>query len=174
MRTKLLTNLLLLLIASYSYASDINFSDPYSILNSIEKHGASYVVSKEINNWETWDKILKNIESCKKIWIEVAIAIKPGTDAGYSETLSDTLAFALPNAPENILPIIGDDFKIQDVCGFPFIEPTDTFLKEHHKKSLKALARVYDPKLEKRKNACIKTLNQQFNALFKINRSHNQ
>jgi hypothetical protein len=99
---------------------------PSTLLRQIEQHGAQSVSAK-MDRGE-WGQVLSGIESGKREWLMVAVAIKPATDAGPSEMLSLAGGIALGKAPANVLNIMVPTHPIDGICGYPDMsdEKTDT------------------------------------------------
>lgn len=76
--------------------------DAMHVLRNVRLHGAKAVVRK-IWDTPTWACVVGNISTGESHWISVAIALAPGTDAGSSEELSDSLFLALARNPTELL-----------------------------------------------------------------------
>ena len=141
----------------------IDLESPDALLKAINDHGARYVVRDTLGRWKEWDEVMERISSGEKSWIQIARLLRPETDAGKTLALIVTMARALPNSPENVLPTIGQGFDIEDVCGFPFIEPERSYITDHYNKVIHALERPLDePGLRNMQSECVKELNQAY------------
>lgn len=98
--------------------------------------------------WDLWDQprqfdqVMSGIESGDPSWLKVAAALRPYSDAGASLSLAYAVARALPKAPENVLALTQQGFKIDDICTSPFIEPEPGVAEAYERETLKALATV--------------------------------
>lgn len=166
MNIRILIVIALLFSSSTTYAEEFNWNDPNAILSEIKNKGSIHVVRTLWKNWAQWDEVMKNIASGEKAWIEVAEQLHQGSDAGSSESLKIALALALPNSPENVLPLIDYRFDIEWICGFPFIEPKREFLLNHYKKTKHALEQPLSNDLKEIQTECLQTLNSQKEHIF--------
>jgi hypothetical protein len=139
----------------------VNRGDRNWVLLALERHGSDYVAREVLKEWALWNEILASIRSGRKDWIEVARRLQASTDAGRTTSLIATIALALPNAPENVLPLIREGFEIEDVRGFPFIEPTDTFIFDHYNKAKHALEQPLRDDVDEARRRCLATLERQ-------------
>jgi len=154
-----------LLFSLTIFANEKNLSEPDYLISEIKKNGAKHVIRKTLKDWDDWEKVLDYMESGTKPWMKVAKLLRQETDAGYSTGLIVTIAYALPNNPENVLPLIDKGFHIDDVCGFPFIEPEYQFIEDHYKNSKKALAKLLNNDLKKIQIECANELDKQYNMI---------
>ncbi len=104
--------------------------------------------------WDLWERekefyqVMSDIESGDPSWLKVAAAFKPFSDAGAALSIDYSVAFALPQAPERVLALVGHGFNLEDVCTSPFLEPEPGEAEAYEKKALSALARINDPALK--------------------------
>ena len=148
-------------------AAETDWKDSDALLKAIDSYGARYVVWEVLKDWEKWDDVMEKISSGETRWIRIATLLYPETDAGITSALIITMAEALPNSPENVLPTIGQGFDLEDVCGFPFIEPEIPFLMDHYDRATLALKRPLRPELKEIQSKCIKELNMQYVRIVK-------
>jgi hypothetical protein len=88
------------------------------LLGDIKIHGAKFVVEKLWDRNRQWDAVMAKIATGKKDWLDVAAALRPGTDAGASETLDEALFLALASAPVGVLKLLdGHPFDTDFVCS---------------------------------------------------------
>lgn len=153
--------LILLYLTLFAYADNLNINDPNSILNAIQKEGASNIVrlilSKE-GGWHLCFSMLNNIETGNEKWLEVAKKLRPGTDAGATFTLELSVARALPDAPEAVLSLIKDakEFSFNDICSLPYMDGTsDEKCLEYLDKTINALSRPMTKEVEKLRAKCL-------------------
>lgn len=126
----------------------------------LDAHDAKYVV-KILWGQERYDEFLENISAGKSDWISLAPKIAPGTDAGLSEDLGISLAYALPKTPAAVLKILDQSrhpISFKRVCSIPFIEPTKKFYTTYAREALSAVHNVIDEQLSKQKKLCLTVL----------------
>lgn len=127
-----------------------------ALLKRIASEGGHKVV------WDLWDHprqfdhVMSGIESGDPSWLKVAAALKPFSDAGASLSLTYAVAHALPKAPDKVLALTRQGFKVDDICTSPFIEPEPGVAEAYERETLKALATVKDASLAPVAAACAK------------------
>jgi hypothetical protein len=134
---------------------------PSEIVEKIEREGAKKVVGEFYQDEFIWDKLLKNIASGEKSWLEVAVYLGPGTDAGASEMLDFAMGEALGNSPKLVLEIIkkDDSFMAAFICSGPDVY--DPRYSTYHKAliatnhRIAVLEKVDDTYLKDIRNLCI-------------------
>ena len=156
-------------VFSILHAASVSLNNPDALLKLINDRGARYVVRDVFWNWKDWEKLLDVISTGNSKWVKIAVLLRPETDAGKTTGLQVAMAYALPNAPENVLPTIGHGFEFDDVCGFPFIEPEQSFLKDHYEKSMKALEKPLKPELEELRLRCKSEIHARYQKIIKVN-----
>ena len=67
-------------------------------MTDVRAHGARAVVASLWSNSDRWNHVMANIGRGKPEWLDVAVALHPGTDAGAAETLDEAVFFALRTA----------------------------------------------------------------------------
>lgn len=84
----------------------------------IKLYGAKAVVAKLWADNRKWDEIMANIGRGDRGWLEVAVALNPGTDAGASEELNEAMFLALKPAPVTVLHMLKkQQFATAFVCS---------------------------------------------------------
>ncbi|MGE4482113.1 hypothetical protein [Acidocella sp.] len=125
------------------------------LLSDIHQQGArSVVVQLSAGTGDQWTDVLNQISTGNNEWLEVAAALRPGTDAGTGEDLTGALAYALLKNPQGVLPLTGGDIPLDAVCGVPLIEPTDAQVAKWKAEALAALSRVKTASLASKVAAC--------------------
>ncbi|HEX5486334.1 MAG TPA: hypothetical protein VFX23_10090 [Limnobacter sp.] len=127
--------------------------DPQRVKNDLQNQPAETVI-KSLKRQNKYQQVLKRIAEGQAEWVALAPALYMGTDAGDSDDLEIALATALP---KNAVAVLSDlnpskadgasSLRIDHVCGVPFIEPTDAFVKAYLLQSTKAVKAVKDEKL---------------------------
>lgn len=89
-----------------------------TILADVKAQGARRVVADLYASSQRWNQILENIGRGDRKWLEVAAALRPGTDAGASEALDEAAFIALKHAPAAVLRLLKDGrFETKAVCS---------------------------------------------------------
>jgi len=113
-----------------------------AVLNRVANEGGRKVL------WDLWQherefgQVTAGIESGDPAWLEVAAALKPFSDAGASLSINYAVARALPKAPERVLALTTQRFKLEDICTSPFIEPDPGVAEAYERRTLAALSRL--------------------------------
>jgi len=103
---------------------------------------------------------MAEIATGKKDWLEVAAALRPGTDAGASETLDEAMFLALQSAPVTVLKLLdGNPFDTDSVCssniGTDYSpQKSVRFLRDR----IRVLRHVSDADLQAVRTHCLKNL----------------
>jgi len=137
---------------------------PAEIVEKIQREGAKKVVREFYQDVIIWNKLLKNIASGKRSWLEVAVYLRPGTDAGASEMLDLAMGEALGNSPKLVLEIIkkSDIFTATFVCSGPDVDDPrystydKVIIATNHR--IAVLEKVDDTNLKDTRNLCIENL----------------
>lgn len=130
-------------------SSDFSRRAPTAVISDLYKSGR-------------YEKILGFIGKGREQWILLAPILTNGTDAGTAETLTISLAEALPLNPKAVLSVIkageGDPLNVNEVCSAPFIEPSKKMLSAYFKLTIPSVSGVVNPELSEMKAACLKSL----------------
>lgn len=97
------------------YANEL--LDPAMLLQQIKTKGAESVYKYELTG-KKWLMLIKNVETGKKLWLEVAAAIYPATDAGPAEDLTLAAGEALIRSPREVLLLAAPKMGIEGVCDY--------------------------------------------------------
>ncbi|WP_151637052.1 hypothetical protein [Noviherbaspirillum aerium] len=136
--------------------------DASALLAEIDATSAKQVIAR-LNakpNPNDWDGVIRQIRSGQPAWLDVAAGLSRDADAGSATDLKISLAHALPKNPEGVLALTGSQefLKVEEVCGAPFIEPTDRFLQHYLVRARQAVAHLHEPALEAVQAACLARL----------------
>src|SRR5256885_5371516 len=77
-----------------------------SVLTDIKVHGSHAAVATLWSNTNRWNQVMESIGRGNEEWLKVAVALRPGTDAGASETLDEAVFLALKPAPVAVLRLL--------------------------------------------------------------------
>jgi hypothetical protein len=95
---------------------------PETLLQEIKAKGAGAVVSKLYGDSNVWHSIMKKIATGERSWLEIAVALHPGSDAGSSEMLTLAVGEALEHNPINVFQIAPKSFQLSFICGGPDVD----------------------------------------------------
>lgn len=122
----------------------------------IDGKGAKAVIAALDRDQARFGKVGDAIATADPVWLTIALRLRAGSDAGTGEALSQSLARALPNAPERVLALAGHGYSVGNLCTSPFIEPAPGIAEAYEAKALAALQSVTDPALKTTVEECIK------------------
>jgi len=133
---------------------------PSALLVQIKERGAKAVF--EGLDPSAWGQILAGVESGKRQWLEVAVAIYPATDAGPSVMLIQSGGVALVRAPKDVLTILVPTHPIQGICGYPEMGDERTDTKEEVLAYLRARSQQVETlkgkDIQAKRSECLKVL----------------
>jgi hypothetical protein len=94
-----------------------------------------------------WEAFMDKISSGDGTFIALAPEIRPGTDAGSAEDLTNSLAEGLPRNPRAVLRVLdlSSDvvLGVENVCSVPLIDDTEARARAYKVKALRAVRSVY-------------------------------
>lgn len=137
------------------------------LLRAIKKDGASAVV-QSLWGKPAWSEITAKITSGERPWVDVALALGEGSDAGASETLRDALFVGLGKNPAYILDVLPtveqsprQPFSLSTVCGGR-TDPLNTYWEAvtELKHIEAAVEKVEADALRSKKQLCLKRLEE--------------
>lgn len=128
------------------------------INGEIDGKGAKAVIAALDQDQARFGKVGDAIATADPVWLTIALRLRAGSDAGTGETLSQSLALALPNAPERVLALAGHGYSVGNLCTSPFIEPAPGVAEAYEAKALAALQSVTDPALQTTVAECIRSV----------------
>lgn len=135
--------------------------DPVVLLQRIKTMGADAVYNKELTGAK-WTAFLKEVETGKKPWLEVAAAISSATDAGPSEMLFLSAGIALARSPREVLLITVPKMPIEGVCGYPDMTDAKTDTQQevvaYLDARIKAVSKLAGSDIETLRAQCLQVL----------------
>jgi hypothetical protein len=137
---------------------------PANIRQQVHKHGAKQTVAALYSNNATWEELLRNISSGEREWLQIAVELKDGADAGSSEMIKFAVGEALANKPENVIGIAIKKFSLQAICSEPDID--DARYSSYEKAVLEinrriaVLKKYHTRQYQQVRNECIVELNK--------------
>jgi hypothetical protein len=157
-----------------SFASEETIFSPYQISMEFEKSGArKFFKDHPIGKGPYWTTIKKKIESGNEEWLNLAKIIRMESDAGVSELLDNSLAYAIKVNAIGVLNVIKE--INQSVCGemrFDAVENPNPRgdLKELNARmnSIKLIKReLLTENLEKIKRKCVEDIKNRMDSIKK-------
>ena len=113
-----------------------------SVANAISNECYSAIKSKLLSTPpdNTAEKCIENlydeISNGDAAAIHDGVSLLKFTDAGYTFSMKISLAYALPLKPYVVLNELKTDMDtLQWVCGIPFVEPKEPFVKSYYEKT---------------------------------------
>jgi hypothetical protein len=95
---------------------------PEDVLRWIAESGARSVVANLYEDYSRWRELLLNIGMGDAAWLRVAVALRPGSDAGTTDMLDLAVGEALEHQPRSVLEIAVPALGIECVCGGPDVD----------------------------------------------------
>jgi hypothetical protein len=130
------------------------------VLNDVRVQGAHDVVATLWANNDQWNDVMANIGMGTPEWLDVAVALHPGTDGGAAEMLDEAVFLALKPAPIAVLKLLKDQqFETAFVCSSNI--GTDYTLDESRRfigDRINVLTSLADSKLRATRDQCLKGL----------------
>ena len=141
-------------------------AEAQAILADIQRRGAKTVLDQLYGREARWRPVVEGVASGQARWLEVASALKPAArrNLAVSQELTVALSRALEKAPANVLGVLDEAFDADDVCSLNTIE--DSLGTDFHaalasvERRERAVARVSDPALAERREACLEFLRE--------------
>lgn len=94
---------------------------PDNVMHMLKEKGGEETV-RILHGTEEYEFMLGQVSEGKQRWIEVAIALKPFSDAGFSSELIEAMMLALRHSPEKVISALSlkwapGKFEVRAVCG---------------------------------------------------------
>jgi hypothetical protein len=126
-------------------------------LADVRAHGARVVVAALWSDNDRWNQVMENIGRGGSEWLEVAVALHPGTDAGAAEALDEAVFFALKPSPVAVLKLLKDGrFDTKFVCSSNVgTDYTPAESRRFITERIKALSGLSDTKVLKARDQCL-------------------
>jgi hypothetical protein len=153
----LLVAIFLLQLGGPGQAADVS---PNSVLQKIESQGASQVVKDLWSDQKQWTFLLESVGQGTHAWLDVATALRPGTDGAASETLDLAMFKALRPSPMEVLKRLSHHaFDTAAVCR-PNLAADSTVpqAKEMIVARIGALSKIESPALQSTRDQCVLSL----------------
>jgi len=132
-----------------------------ALLVDIKSQGATAIVANLRSDDARWNQVMANIGGGRRDWLHVAVALRPGTDAGASEALDEAMFLALKPAPSAVLKLLKDGtFETRMVCSSNIgadysTKQSKRFIKDR----IKVLENLSNTDVEAARGQCLQGLN---------------
>jgi len=151
-----------LLLTAVCYGGASRSITAQQMADAIAKQGAKTVAAR-LNSGKgiaTWNYVEDRVASGSIPWLKIAVVLKPYTDAGIAEGLDNSVADALPKAPEQVVGMLGETFHADRICsGAQFIEVPKKTVLDYLKSARVAVQKIADPTLTKKRDSCLTEIN---------------
>ncbi len=78
-------------------------ADARALLDEVNRHGARRTVLRLQDDPREWSNVIERVAAGRRGWIDVALALKPGTEAAAGVELRDAMFRALQRNPAYVL-----------------------------------------------------------------------
>lgn len=134
---------------------------PDQILSKVKKQGADKVVKELSRDTNKWESLLDSISSGRSKWVEVAVALAAGADAGKSTDLRTAMFLALRKAPAQVLKVAEPAYPIAILClGRPDPLPTFEAAIDEVRATITAVEGIDEPAVSGKKQVCLQKLHE--------------
>jgi hypothetical protein len=105
-----------------------------------------------------WDAAIRGIASGNEAWLQVALELAPGSDAGSASELKDAIAWALPHAPDRVIAVSEKHELFRDVCDVPPVDYPPEGRAAYFAAAISAVEGISDSSLKAAKASCLSKL----------------
>ncbi len=116
--------------------------DPAQVRRALQGDAASAVVARLFEDPACERRLEHGIASGGPEWIDLAVALRPYTDAHWSEELTTAMSYAMQRAPTRVLPLIDGPFGT-DLC-VPIIWDEGDAASRRLARALRQSRRMYE------------------------------
>lgn len=164
MKKKIIATLITLLLPTAAYSAETPvIKTPKEVIGAAKAKGPKRVVA-ELWTSRAWERyVYPGIASGEKQWLDVAVILKPGTDAGASEELNDALLLALLKQPDLVLPILKKMWwKDTEACTFGWDSefPEDMTVRTYVNRLEKAVIKSSNKETTELRKSCLRGIVQ--------------
>ena len=125
------------------------------LLNRIDQEGGDRVLRNLWAEQQPFDYVCAQIATGDSEWLKVASKLRSFSDAGASLSLDISMAQALPKEPAAVLTAIEHPWRLEMICGAPFIEPPAEEVRAYIEHAVTALSKPLPAPLEEKRVACL-------------------
>lgn len=143
----------------------IDLHDGSAFLSEVNRKGASQVI-RQLRDTPDWYRVTERIASGEPAWIDAAVALRAGSDAGSTSELQSALLVALSKNPvyglrvlEPIAKSPSRPFTLAEICGGRN-DPSPTYQEAitEHRRVKEAVGSVQLMELASKKALCLAEL----------------
>lgn len=161
--------------SAYGNSNLSSQESPLALIDEINRSGAPAIVRQLWANQSAWKNVTTNIATGRSAWIDVALALSEGADAGASASLGDAMFQALVHNPSLILQEAEPQFPLELLCGgrsdpLPTYKAAATEMDQVRE----AVQRINSDKLQAKKDLCLAKLREgevHLKRFFEVNES---
>jgi hypothetical protein len=140
---------------------------PKAITQAIDSVGPEVVIHKLSNDdaaepKNRWNDVLHKIQTGSPVWLDVGSKLANGAQGGTIEDLWYSLSIALTHNAAGVLSRFGSTYWIESVCRVPYYEGSKESVSGYRISASAALRKITDPKPESQKEACLKSVNKNY------------
>ena len=137
-------------------------ADSRKLIEEAQQNGARRTVLRLQSNQREWARVMENVASGQRSWIDLALSLKAGTDAAAGTELRDALFRALQRNPAYVL-------EHAQVGGYPLVvlclgraHPLPTYQEAiaEVEATKKALMKGHAKELQAKKELCLEQLQE--------------
>jgi hypothetical protein len=136
--------------------------DVDKLIEQVNSEGAVIVINSLYSDDEVWQLCLDNIATANHKWIQLAVLLRPHSDAGISNMLDSAIGEAIEISPEKVFQLTQNVFKLNQICGSPDIDNNkySTYEKAEAtvERRIESVKKVDNKALIKLRDGCIKEL----------------
>jgi hypothetical protein len=160
-------NITIFLAASIALGGMLATSTPFAqetptmLMEQVRKMGARWVVSNLCDKRGEWDRVINRIATGQESWVELAIALHLGSDAGSACELHDAMFQGLGQNPSYVLRRAEPTYPLSDLCeGRHDPLPTYKDAITEQERTIAAVKEVKSEELKSKKDACLSKLEE--------------
>jgi hypothetical protein len=131
-----------------------------TLLEEVNNKGASAVI-RSLWGKPAWYSVTEKIASGESAWIDVALALRKGSDAGATSELHSAMFLALGKNPAYVLRTAEPQFKLSEICEGR-VDPPSTYQEALAEltRARSAVERVQASELQSKKELCLAKLRE--------------
>jgi hypothetical protein len=134
--------------------------DASTLLEEVNSKGATAVV-RSLWGKPAWQSVTEKIASGDAAWIDVALALRKGSDAGATSELHSAMFLALGRNPAYVLRTAEPQYSLSEICAGR-VDPPPTFQEALAEltRTRAAVEQVQARELQSQKDLCLAKLRE--------------
>lgn len=140
--------------------------EPRRIEANVQSQGADGVVRDLYEDPDRWELFLDHVSSGSPAWLNAALAVAPGTDAGATQMLAIAVFMALEPSPQEVLQVFQRSSQSPEpalspleVCGdWVYIDYPEDEARALIRARISKLREVGNPELAIVRDECVRLL----------------